>query len=66
MGMPIYYNFNNNIISLVWKRLKPLFLGTSFYIGGTIKAAAHYDTIVTNANLELDGKLIFRNKDLLI
>ena len=49
----------------VWGAIQ-LALGTSFYIGGTIKAAAHYDTIVTNANLELDGKLIFRNKDLLI
>lgn len=49
----------------VWGAIQ-LALGTSFYIGGTIKSAAHYDTIVTNANLELDGKLIFRNKDLLI
>lgn len=43
-----------------------LALGTSIYIGGTVKAAAHYDTIVTNANLELDGKLVFKNRDLLI
>ncbi|MFA4913722.1 MAG: hypothetical protein WC590_08820 [Burkholderiaceae bacterium] len=35
-----------------------LALGTSAYIGGTVKAAAHYDTIVTNATLELDGRAV--------
>ncbi|MDS1139104.1 hypothetical protein RE432_01565 [Pusillimonas sp. SM2304] len=35
-----------------------LALGTSAYIGGTVKAAAHYDTIVTEAQLWLDGKLV--------
>ncbi|MDH1180401.1 hypothetical protein N5C72_20150 [Achromobacter mucicolens] len=35
-----------------------LALGTSAYIGGTVKAAAHYDTIVTDAQLWLDGKLV--------
>lgn len=43
-----------------------LALGTSLYIGGTVLAAAHYDTIVTNASLELDGKLVLKNTDLLI
>lgn len=35
-----------------------LALGTSAYIGGTVKAAAHYDTIVTDAQLWLDGRLV--------
>ncbi|CAM3777809.1 aminopeptidase [Bordetella tumulicola] len=35
-----------------------LALGTSVYIGGTVKAAAHYDTIVTDATLELDGRAV--------
>ena len=43
-----------------------LALGTSLYIGGTVLAAAHYDTIVTNASLELDGKLVLKHTDLLI
>jgi 2,5-dihydroxypyridine 5,6-dioxygenase len=43
-----------------------LALGTSAYIGGTCKAAAHYDTVITNACLELDGKKIFEGDRLLI
>lgn len=43
-----------------------LALGTSAYIGGTCKAAAHYDTVIINACLELDGKKIFENDRLLI
>ncbi len=35
-----------------------LALGTSAYIGGTVKAAAHYDTIVTDAQLWLDDRLV--------
>lgn len=43
-----------------------LALGTSAYIGGTCKAAAHYDTVITNACLELDGELVFEGNRLLI
>ena len=43
-----------------------LALGTSAYIGGTCKAAAHYDTVITNACLELDGEKIFEGNRLLI
>jgi len=43
-----------------------LALGTSAYIGGTVKAAAHYDTILTDATLELDGHAVLRGTDLLL
>jgi leucyl aminopeptidase (aminopeptidase T) len=43
-----------------------LALGTSAYIGGTVKAAAHYDTIVTDATLELDGRVILRGTELFL
>lgn len=43
-----------------------LALGTSAYIGGTVKAAAHYDTILTDATLELDGRVVLRGTDLLL
>ena len=43
-----------------------LALGTSAYIGGTCKAAAHYDTVVTDACLELDGKRVFAGNKLLL
>jgi leucyl aminopeptidase (aminopeptidase T) len=43
-----------------------LALGTSAYIGGTVKAAAHYDTIVTDALLELDGRPVLRGTELLL
>ena len=43
-----------------------LALGTSLYIGGTVKAAAHYDTIVTDAVLELDGRAVLDGKKLLL
>lgn len=43
-----------------------LALGTSAYIGGTIKAAAHYDTIVTDATLELDGETVLKGTELLL
>ncbi len=35
-----------------------LALGTSAYIGGTVKAAAHYDTISRANRIVLDGKLL--------
>jgi 2,5-dihydroxypyridine 5,6-dioxygenase len=35
-----------------------LALGTSAYIGGTVKAAAHYDTISHGATISLDGKVL--------
>ncbi|MEO8839635.1 MAG: hypothetical protein ABI351_13100 [Herbaspirillum sp.] len=41
-----------------------LALGTSAYIGGTVKAAAHYDTIVTDAQIWLDNKLVLDGKQL--
>ncbi|KAG1360490.1 hypothetical protein G6F61_014355 [Rhizopus arrhizus] len=41
-----------------------LALGTSAYIGGTVKAAAHYDTIVTDATLTLDGRVVLQGTDL--
>ena len=40
-----------------------LALGTSAYIGGTVKAAAHY-TIVTDATLELDGRVVLQGTEL--
>lgn len=43
-----------------------LALGTSAYIGGTVKAAAHYDTIVTDATLELDGRAVLRGRELML
>ena len=41
-----------------------LALGTSAYIGGTVKAAAHYDTIVTDATLMLDGRVVLQGTEL--
>lgn len=43
-----------------------LALGTSAYIGGTCRAAAHYDTVLTGASLELDGQTVFADNRLLI
>jgi leucyl aminopeptidase (aminopeptidase T) len=43
-----------------------LALGTSLFIGGTVKAAAHYDTIVTEAVLELDGRVVLDGTRLLL
>ena len=43
-----------------------LALGTSLYIGGKVEAAAHYDTIVTDAVLELDGSPVLEGRKLLI
>lgn len=41
-----------------------LALGTSAYIGGKVKAAAHYDTIVTDATLALDGRVVLQGTQL--
>lgn len=49
----------------VWGGIQ-LALGTSAYIGGTCKAAAHYDTVVTDAVLELDGRVVFEGDKLLL
>ena len=49
----------------VWGGIQ-LALGTSAYIGGTCKAAAHYDTVVTDAVLELDGRPVFDGDKLLL
>lgn len=38
-----------------------LALGTSAYIGGLTKAAAHYDTVLVGATLELDSHVVLRN-----
>ncbi|PLC50552.1 hypothetical protein CR159_05925 [Pollutimonas subterranea] len=43
-----------------------LALGTSAYIGGTVKAAAHYDTIVTEARVWLDDRLVLENDVVLL
>lgn len=43
-----------------------LALGTSAYIGGTVKAAAHYDTILTDATLELDGRAVLVGTQLML
>ena len=43
-----------------------LALGTSAYIGDTCKAAAHYGTVSTGTVLELDGKRVFADDQLLI
>lgn len=43
-----------------------LALGTSAYIGGQIRAAAHYDTIVTGASVELDGVTVLEGKEILV
>ncbi|MBV7483454.1 aminopeptidase [Bordetella sp. BOR01] len=40
-----------------------LALGSSLYIGGAVKAAAHYDTILTGAELHLDGKVVVGQTD---
>lgn len=48
----------------VWGGVQ-LALGTSAP-GGLCRAAAHYDTVITKAKLELDGKLVFDETELLI
>jgi leucyl aminopeptidase (aminopeptidase T) len=39
-------------------------LGTNAYIGGVIKAKGHYDMVVKDAEVEIDGKVILRNNEL--
>ncbi len=39
-------------------------LGTNAYIGGTIKAKGHYDMVVKDATVEIDGKVILENNEL--
>lgn len=36
-------------------------IGTNITLGGTVKAAVHYDLLMYNATLELDGKTILKN-----
>ena len=39
-------------------------LGTNAYIGGVIKAKGHYDMVVKDAMVEIDGVTILRNNEL--
>ncbi len=48
----------------VWGGVQ-LALGTSAP-GGECRASAHYDTVLTGARLELDGKIVFDDKTLLL
>lgn len=41
-------------------------IGTSVNLGGKVKAASHYDLIMTRASLFLDGKLILKDGELLL
>jgi 2,5-dihydroxypyridine 5,6-dioxygenase len=41
-------------------------LGTNAYIGGTIKAKGHYDMVIKDATVEIDGITILRNNELFI
>lgn len=41
-------------------------LGTNAYIGGVIKAKGHYDMVVKDASVEIDGKTILRNNELFL
>jgi leucyl aminopeptidase (aminopeptidase T) len=36
-------------------------IGTNITLGGTIKAAIHYDLLMFNATIEMDGKVILEN-----
>lgn len=36
-------------------------IGTSITLGGTVKAACHYDLIMTGASIEADGRVLLRN-----
>lgn len=36
-------------------------IGTNITLGGTIKASLHYDLLMYNATLELDGRIILKN-----
>jgi 2,5-dihydroxypyridine 5,6-dioxygenase len=39
-------------------------LGTNAYIGGVIKAKGHYDMVVKDATVAIDGMIILENKEL--
>lgn len=41
-------------------------LGTNAYIGGKVKANGHYDMVINQATIEIDGKIILKNKKLYI
>lgn len=41
-------------------------IGTSITLGGTVKAACHYDLIMHKASLEVDGKMILKDGEVLI
>lgn len=36
-------------------------IGTSITLGGTVKAACHYDLIMSNATIVADGKTLLDN-----
>ena len=36
-------------------------IGTNITLGGTVKAAVHYDLLMLNATIEMDGKIILEN-----
>jgi leucyl aminopeptidase (aminopeptidase T) len=41
-------------------------IGTSLMLGGTLKAATHYDLIMWDPTIEIDGHVIQRGKDILL
>lgn len=41
-------------------------IGTSITLGGEVKAPMHYDLIMWNPTIEVDGKIIQKNKDILL
>ncbi|MBP1931393.1 aminopeptidase [Ammoniphilus resinae] len=41
-------------------------LGTNAYIGGVVEAKGHYDMVMKNATVEIDGKIVLKNKELFI
>lgn len=36
-------------------------IGTSITLGGTVKASCHYDVIMKNASVEVDGKMVLKD-----
>ncbi len=41
-------------------------IGTSLMLGGTLKAATHYDLIMWDPTIEIDGKVVQRGLDILV
>lgn len=41
-------------------------IGTSLMLGGTLKAATHYDLIMWDPTIEIDGRVVQRGKDILL